>query len=340
MKSRRVTKLLACVLATTMCAVPVFASEPNVTADDTTNEIGVSFGKKGVNVRVSVPTTANLQVNPFWVNAPNTVSGSEIASDDLRIINRTWREDETSATGKSGVSVNVTAGATINNKAEGVKIIYQTPAANADTFAANSEEKNVKMELKSGTLDDISGNGTYTGGSSAVVTQLGSRIKFAVDAPTSVSSDDSSTVSDGDAGLGAMAILGNATVNASWVNSDLEVGVVYNIKASNTPDSYPAAAPTFTSGKTTITDAMLNKATIERVCLQDPVGDEYGLFDIDLEAEGTLKAVTTSGGGVELTIPTETQTFLKETATLKGKPQDVLIQLSDGRVLTSTVSFS
>lgn len=343
MKSRRVTKLLACVLAASMCAVPVYATtDTTVIAEDNgEGQVDLTFGKEDVTVRVSVPTSAALKVNPFYnTSATGTVSGSQVASRDLRILNKTFTHDQSTTSGNTGVSINVTAQAQITGKAEGVKAYYGQGTV-ADTFSADSEEKNIQMQLKSGSLSDPSGNATYTSGQSAYVTELGSRIKFSVSGPSSVSDGndaDAIDVSDNQAGLGAMAILGNATVNAAWVTEDLSVGLIYNIKASNTPASEPAAPSislTTSSKVIMITQAQLAGSNVERVSLQDPVKNAYGLFDVEF---GEDQIETDASGSLKLTVDDGIFSFLSGETELKGKPQDLLVKMEDGRVFVGTLT--
>lgn len=340
MKSKRVTKLLACVLAASMCAVPVFAAEPTtiINTDNADGSFAVDFAKKGINVQVSVPTNAHLRVNPLTTltGMQGTVSNSQIATDDLRIINKTWAPVAGTTSDNEGIPVIVTAYATAT-KAEGVKLFYTN--TETDTFSADSDDKNAMMKLVSGNLPNPSGNATYSTTGGSYVTELGSRIKFSVPGAGSVSSGTSNiTISDNGAGLGAMAITGQATVNAPWQNDDIAVEFVYNIRASKAPvnDAQPTAA--YATNKITIVAANLNKATVTGVAIQDPVANSYGFFPVELEEN----AITTKAdGSIEIAVPTGLTDFLKsDDSGCKGKDQDLFIQLSDGRVIVSEMSVN
>ncbi len=346
MKSKRVTRLLACALATTMCAVPVFASSADpttsITQDNYDGSVDLDFGKESINVQVSVPTSAALRVNPMATvsSGATAVTGAQIASRDLRIINRTYARTPGTVSNNQGVAVIVTARAQVLGKGDGVKVVYNKANAGSNVFSQDSDAKNVMMELQQGTLSDISGNGTYGSGAKATVTELGSRIKFAVGAPTSVSSGDNVTVADASVGKAAMAILGEATINAAWQTDDLNVGLVYNIKASNSTvtDTQPTLAGV-TGNTITIPAATLNEATVEAVAIQDPKKDTYGFFPLEFD-ETTY--TTNASGAATLTIDSGVIDYLKADDSLKGasNPQDLIIALSDGRVIVTTLTVS
>lgn len=346
MKSKRVTRLLACALATTMCAVPVFASSADpttsITQDNYDGSVNLDFGKESINVQVSVPTSAALRVNPMATvsSGATAVSGAQIASRDLRIINRTYARTPGSVSANQGVAVIVTARAQVLGKGDGVKVVYNKANAGSNVFSQDSDAKNVMMELQEGLLPNISGNGTYGRGAKAKVTELGSRIKFDVAAPTSVSAGDNVTVPDANVGKAAMAILGEATINAAWQTDDLNVGLVYNIKASNSTvtDTQPILAGV-TGNTITIPAATLNEATVEAVAIQDPKKDTYGFFPLEFD-ETTY--TTNASGDATLTIDSGVIDYLKTDDSLKGasNPQDLIIALSDGRVIVTTLTVS
>lgn len=293
-------------------------------------------------MQVSVPTSAALRVNPMATvsSGATAVSGAQIASRDLRIINRTYARTPGSVSANQGVAVIVTARAQVLGKGDGVKVVYNKANAGSNVFSQDSDAKNVMMELQEGLLPNISGNGTYGRGAKAKVTELGSRIKFDVAAPTSVSAGDNVTVPDANVGKAAMAILGEATINAAWQTDDLNVGLVYNIKASNSTvtDTQPILAGV-TGNTITIPAATLNEATVEAVAIQDPKKDTYGFFPLEFD-ETTY--TTNASGDATLTIDSGVIDYLKTDDSLKGasNPQDLIIALSDGRVIVTTLTVS
>lgn len=304
--------------------------------------MNLDFGKESINVQVSVPTSAALRVNPMATvsSGATAVSGAQIASRDLRIINRTYARTPGSVSANQGVAVIVTARAQVLGKGDGVKVVYNKANAGSNVFSQDSDAKNVMMELQEGLLPNISGNGTYGRGAKAKVTELGSRIKFDVAAPTSVSAGDNVTVPDANVGKAAMAILGEATINAAWQTDDLNVGLVYNIKASNSTvtDTQPILAGV-TGNTITIPAATLNEATVEAVAIQDPKKDTYGFFPLEFD-ETTY--TTNASGDATLTIDSGVIDYLKTDDSLKGasNPQDLIIALSDGRVIVTTLTVS
>lgn len=161
-----------------------------------------------------------------------------------------------------------------------------------------------------------------------------------VAAPTSVSAGDNVTVPDANVGKAAMAILGEATINAAWQTDDLNVGLVYNIKASNSTvtDTQPILAGV-TGNTITIPAATLNEATVEAVAIQDPKKDTYGFFPLEFD-ETTY--TTNASGDATLTIDSGVIDYLKTDDSLKGasNPQDLIIALSDGRVIVTTLTVS
>lgn len=351
MRSKRVTKLLACVLTMSMCTTPVFA----FSADDAVTEVGAGesnittdFGTAGATVKVTVPTKTSLKVNPFYNRtASGTVSGSQVATRDIKIVNKSYTADVGTVSGQRGVPVIVTAKATITPKADSkVNPIYDKSAAttaDSDVFSADSDEKNIFLQLLSGNLTSVSSSATYpsSGTAKAIVTEKGSRIKFAVAAPTSVSNNGQ--VSDTAAGKGAMAILGEATVNADWATDDLSVGITYNIKASDTSVNdtpMPSVTVTQSSNKAvyvTVPQSAYGKAEVESLCFKDPENNAYGLYDVNFEGAGVTAEVK-ANKDIEIVLDKDQEIVAGMMADFDNKAQEVLVKLSDGRVCVATVT--
>lgn len=347
MKSRRVTRLLACGLAMCMFTVPVYAMDSSLEPNDVEAEgsaysgtVNIEFSTPDVMVRATVPTQSKVAVNPFATGAANTVSGASIASKDLKIVNKTYTQtDPDDNTTRRGVSLNVTATAMVKEIASGVNVYYDeslpTDATDA-RFLETVEEKNAIMQLQEGafaTARDISSNVTYGSGDKATVTELGSRIALQVDAPAAVSSDSTATVSDDEIGCGAMAIIGKATVAADWQNTDMGIDFAYTLRASSVdPASSTSLGNMTVTGSSTkvemaITAATLNKATIAGIAMQNGKDNSYGFQALP---EDGYTMTTATNGDVKITLAQPIMDIVK---TVKGAKQNVLVKLSDGRVL-------
>lgn len=243
MRSKRVTKLLACVLSAAMCAGPTAVFASSEISTDAKGTIQGDFGLYSPEVKVEVPVKASIKVNPLSKNGVTTVKQFGLASKDLVIKNRTI--DGTTAADREGVDLLVTVGGKITGTGTNVKAFYDQAG-----FTPNgaSKQKNIYMQLTKSTTSN-SENNTYSLAadsepSSQTITGVGSRIQFNIAAPTGTSIS-SGTVSAGDLTYGAFAVIGNANTGADWAANDMTVELKYEIQASS---STGVASPVLAGG--------------------------------------------------------------------------------------------
>ena len=181
------------------------------------------------------------------------------------------------------------------------------------------------------------------------ITKYGSLLSVNIDAPVDGNtSADFATLDRVTAKVGSCAITGVANANADWKADDIAVAITYNMKASQpvtvkTPAI--ATAPTFTSG-TSATDLKIvvpdvGEATVFAVgCHNDDQG-AYGDYNWDAAAYTVEYKANAGKTDAEIT-------FKKDDAGLaflagddyKGKTQDLVVGLSDGRMVVSTLTVN
>lgn len=255
MRSKRVTKLLACVLSAAMCAGPtaVFASNAEYGDLDASGKgtIATDFGIYSPELKVTVPIKASVKVNPLSKNSVQTVKQFGLASKDLVITNKTIEGD--TAADREGADLLVTVTGKITGKGANVKAFYEQGG-----FTPNgaSKEKSLYMQLAAATVNRtstavtaLSENNNYSLAAdnepyTQTITGVGSRIQFNIPGSqgTSVSTG---TLSAGDYTYGAFAVIGNANTGADWVANDMTVELRYEIKANS---SAGVAAPQLAGG--------------------------------------------------------------------------------------------
>lgn len=330
MKSKRVTKLLACVLATSMCAVPVAAasSDTKPITDDKEYTLDVDFGVNSPVIDVTVPTKADVKVNPYN-KTTNTGALNEftVASKELVISNNTKNVDD-----GTGVALLCTVRGTITNTAEGVGVSYNTFVPKA-----GSEKKLIHLDLTSAnTASGTQSENNTFGGTTAVtkvpMTKVGSRLQL----PISASSNTAP-------GYGAFAVTGTANVAAEWADTDVNVSLSYRVRAiQEAPVNNPnISAVTVTSANVanqatqiaTITETeMGDGVSVTGVIIHSPENEfeDYPLTSEQLD----ITQDATNGYVVKIKAADPGLTFLGG-ASFKGKGQDLLIGLSDGRIMAT-----
>lgn len=341
MKSRRVSKLLACALAASMCAVPV-------SADNAPPDGGRLEGNATINtavVNATFPTALNLKINPLVNSRGTGISvNKEIASAELMIGN------STSDNAGAGVALRCTAVAQATAAAD-VQLNYSS-------FTADDEStvKKVYMEMAeaTGTAGEAtaSQNGVFGGGKTSV-TKLKSQLQFNIGAPTA----SKKTVYNG------FAIQGNANPMADWKDSDLKVSITYNVKPVKTGSTYrsiptlaaAAGSTTLASSNSTTTDyaiatdtelsaSVMKDAKVTHVQVHSP---ENVFEDVLMAASDERLKITYTDDTAnpehhkcELSFAKNT-TFLNNLAkNQKGKKFDVVVCLDDGRRLISKIAVA
>ncbi len=362
------TKIAAAALAMSMC-VPTAAfatgTTPPAINGETSGSFDTSFDVYSPALHISVPLKADVEVNPM-ADASNTgVKQFTVASNSIDIINASVDTEADAA-----IPVNVTVKATIASTAEGVVTEYNTftadntstrkkinlnlteaaTAATLDIANAAADAADTKLtDLSKITIDNAA---VYAGATNkTAVTKYGSLLSVDIAGPTSTETSGSFTtdVTKVTPGVGSFAVTGVANTNADWKADDVKVAITYNVKASQalsitTPAI--ATAPTFTSGASaadlTIVVPNVGEAEVFAVgCHND---NFYKDYNWDPEAY----TVTYAPNATTTTQTDATITFKKDDAGLafltadeySGKAQDLVIGLTDGRMVTSTLTVT
>lgn len=347
MKSRRVTKFLAFGLAVCMTSVPVFAASTQSTKDistqadlDTDVTVNAGFATADVVINVNVPTTATVRVQPLGTGNANTVSQSNVASKDLRIINKTFLWADEDKTTAQGVPLKVSARARFESLGQGVTAYFDKDVTNVTDARFNdaSEKKNIWLQLREGTFDDstdVSSNVTYSSSEKSTITDLGSKIIFTVSGPSNVSvnsaNPDNSTVLDTDAGKAAMAIMGTAAKNAKWANGDVNTVLVYSLQTTGgtapQTNGMGTGMTATNAGLVTIPEATLSGCEITGLAVQNAKDNSYGVQQLTPDM---IDVSTTVTSGMQFTIKSEVMSNINS---VKNTRTNLLVGLDDGRVL-------
>lgn len=356
MKSRRVTKLLACVLASSLCAVPVGATV-DVTGEGgvTGAKITTDFGIYSPSVTVTVPTEAHIRINPLKVANSTSVNGYEIASNDLQIVNKS-----VDTVNKTGIPILFTANAKITKKGDSVKVYYDYGKTSPSKYGVSSNSKTKAAYIALQAADNqgaaftntpgsgVSDNATYALDTNPVtpqgknpVTTVGSQLHMPIDAPSINASGALATPYS----YGTYAVVGHANENAPWQASDLEIELTYNIKPStSTGASAPAIALAQqpTSGNAlsiNATDAVLDGVWPSEFVLhhqEEKIG-EWNITDV-VEWNRTA-----ADDGWVISISKDDTTlkwYQTEYAAAKGKGSfDLVVSFTDGSVKKLPVNF-
>lgn len=362
MKSR-MTKVAAVALAATMCVpAPVLATSTTATTTDkASGSFTTSFDLYSPKLTISVPVNANIQVNPM-ADTSKTVKKFTVASNSLDIINASVDADADAA-----IPVNVMVSATLSNKAEGVLTNYNsfTPsntdtrkkvylnvsqANTAATVAAKTGETlafdgDKKLQLNQFAVNKEAEYDAVT--NAATITKYGSLFSMDVAGPSTTDTTAGATFST-DAtkvtpAVGSFAVTGDANIAADWKADDVTVGITYAIKASKplsitTPTI--ATAPTFTStgsADLAITVPSVGEATVAAIGVHN---DGAGLYGDYIWEDGDY-TVAYASGSATITIPKADGglAFLAGDG-YKGEAQDLVIALSDGRIVVSTLTVN
>lgn len=363
MKSK-LTKITATALALTMCIpVPAFAAD---TTTEASGSFQTSFDVYSPALTIQVPVKADIQVNPFADSTVKDVNKFSVASNSIDIWNASVDVEE-----DIGIPVNATVTATITSKADDVMTEYNT-----FTEDSTSTKKRIHLELseanKPATIAAKSGETlAFTEGklnfsqfetSAAAeydsvtkktsVTKHGSLLSVDIAKPDTSDTTAGATYSTDPtkvtAKVGSFAITGVANANAGWKADDVQVNITYNIKASKARNiTTPAiTAPTFTSGNSaadvSIVIPNVGESTVIAMALHNDGEELYGDYVMNgYTVAYAPNATTSTQTDATITIPKDnaTLTFLAGDD-YKGKAQDFVIALSDGRRIVSTLTVN
>ncbi len=367
MKSK-FTKATAAALALTMC-IPVSAFAADT---PTSGSFETSFDVYSPALTIQVPVNADIQVNPFADSTATDVNKFSVASNSIDIWNASVDVEE-----DIGIPINATVTATITSKADDVITEYNTftedststkkrihlelsEANTAATIKAKTGESlafTTEKKLNFGQFETDAAAQYNSVVRSTPVTKHGSLLSVDIAKPTTTATASAAGVKDTysndatkvTAGVGSFAITGVANANAGWKADDVAVNITYDIKASkarNITTPTLATAPTFTSGSSAadvnIVIPNVGESTVIAIAVHKDGKDLYG----DYVMEGYTVAyapntTTTTQTDATITIPKDnaTLTFLAGDD-YKGKAQDLIIALSDGRRIVSTLTVN
>lgn len=351
------TKIAAAALAMSMC-VPTAAfaagTTPPAINGETSGSFDTSFDVYSPALHISVPLKADVEVNPMADSSNTGVKQFTVASNSIDIINASVDTEADAA-----IPVNVTVKATIASTAEGVVTEYNTftadntstrkrinlnltaaaTAATLDISAAGTDAADTKLtDLSKITIDDAA---VYTGATNkTAVTKYGSLLSVDIAGPTTTETSGSFTtdLTKVTPGVGSFAVTGVANTNADWKADDVKVAITYNVKASKalsiaTPTI--ATAPTFTAGSdVTITVPSVGEAKVVAMAAHN---DElYG--DHIWEEDAFTVDYTTTAGSAIIKLPKDDGALALLAESDKGNAQDLVIALSDGRIVVTTLT--
>lgn len=356
-------KVLAATLAMTMC-VPVCAF-----AEEGTFE--TSFDVYSPKLTISVPVKLDIEVNPIADTSATDVKKFTVASNSIDIMNASVDVEKDVA-----IPVNVTVKAAISAKKDDVVTEYNTFTADA---TSTKKRINLNLSAAGtaavpGAAKDDSGVavtpvfdsekkldlskwavGTAavytTPAKSTAITQYGSLLSVDIAGPATTDTTAGAKLSTDPEkvtpAVGSFAVTGVANTNADWKADDIAVAVTYNVKASQTLNiTTPAvAAVTHTSGTSAadlvITVPGVGEATVTAIALHNDNADAYG--DVVWEDDSYKVEYVDNSGATEAKI-----TIKKDDSYLvflagddyKTKKQDLIIALSDGRYVVTTLTVN
>lgn len=366
MHLKKFKKFAAVALAMTLF-VPALSSQ--VSAEEV--EITTDFAVNSPVLTLNVPTSTSLTVNPFYDGSATAADGFSISTEDIYILNASTDVEK-----DMGIPVNVTVKAQITSKGAGVLTQYNDFT---EDFSSTDKKVNLNLvESKTGVaaalisgktaaldstskklnIGDFEGSGADYKDSAVAnkmtVTEYGAKISIDVAAPTSsVTPSGSTKAFSSDAskitpGASAFALVGKANPGADWSESDLAVKLVYDAKASNAVNvAVPtiATAPEFklaSPADVSIAVSDVKTATVTGVALHAPElsADDFAFEDYTVTyTEATVSGKTTTTAAIK--IP-KTNGILTAAAGLNKEttPYDLIVVLSDGRVVTTTLSVT
>lgn len=364
----KIRKVAAAAMAAALC-VPCVASASSTGGAPapvaSSGSFETSFDVYSPTLTVSVPLTLDIQVNPFSNSSATDVSKFEVASNSIDIMNASVDvEADTS------IPINATIIATITSKADDVKTEYNTFSS-----AATSKVKRVYLtlaEAKTAAAVDVKTGETagfiaadnkrldlskfavetaadYSAATNeVVVTQYGSLLSVDIAGPSTSDntigatfSTDATKVSPA---VGSFAITGVANAAADWKSTDLAVAVTYDIRASKalnfvTPKVAPIAHTSGTSATDLdITVTGVGEAKVAAMALHNEADGAYGDFIFDAK-EYTVDYATAGSAKVTISKDNGALAFLAGDD-YKGKAQDLIIALSDGRMVVTKLTVN
>ena len=359
MRTKRMAKVAAAALAMVMC-VPTSALAGSATPIPTSGSFNTSFDVYSPALTVSVPVNLDIKVNPLHENTATGVKKFEVASNSIDIMNASVDVDADVA-----IPVNVTVKAAITNVKDDVVTEYNTFTASqtskvkrinlklseAQTDAQFSVktggtaafDSNKKLDLSQYEVTTAAAYGTPA--QSVAITKEGSLLSMDIAGPATTDTTNGATYSTDatkvKATVGSFAVTGVANTSADWKADDLSVAITYDVKASaarniTTPT---VAAVTWTSGASatdlTIAVTGVGEATVTKMLVRGTFG-EYPWSDEAL----TIDYTTTPGtAAIKVAKDDGALTFLSGDD-YKTKAQDLVIVLSDGRVVVTTLTVN
>lgn len=380
MRVKKASKAIAAALAMAMCVPgSVFASGATPTATPapaaTSGSFTTSFDVYSPKLTVKVPVNLDVKVNPLADSASTGVKYFSVASNSIDVWNASV---DTEA--DAGIPINVTVKATITEKKDDVLTEYNTFTSDvtattkrvnlmlseADTDAVialktgetaayeAADNKVLKLSQWETGTEAVYRTGSATAPvKSVAITKYGSLLSVDIAKPTLAAG---ATSYIGDATkvtptVGSFAVTGVANASADWKADDIKVEVTYDIKASAARGiATPAIAtpPTFASGGTADLTIIIPNVGEAKVFAVGCHNDGEGLYG-DYIWESSAYKVTyaensTTSGQIDATI-----TIPKTDAGLsqflagndyKGKKQDFVVGLSDGRMVVSTLTVN
>lgn len=339
MKSKRVSKLLACVLSAAMCTTPVWASSTTY-EDKTSSEGPIANGKIETDVApyspvisVNVPTKTRVEINPLYNKTQVSVNGYGIASKSLLITNKSYDTDK-----GIGIPLIIGAEAQVTGSKDGVKVFYEKGTRSGFTPSANSKAKEVFMSISEGSLASAttSADADYKTANKKtdVVTTAGSQIMISANAPADATAAKRTYC--------AFAVVGDTNVNADWVKDDISIALTYNIKAGNSGIKGKASLPAGCNVSNVSTNKAISinnfpengidGATVDKIVIHDTKATmEDWVLDAFNEAQVAWEQNT--DGSWQIMIPASGDVDWYAETFEGGKAFDMLIHLDDGRVI-------
>lgn len=359
-------KIAAATLALSMC-IPSFA----FAADTTTVAEGsftTSFDVYSPKLTIQVPVNADIRINPIADNSATDTKRYTVASNSLDVWNASVDADA-----DVGIPVNVTVNATLASVSDDVYVKYNTftpdatsvkksiwlklsEAQTAATIGAKTGETlafDAEKKLNFAQFEQKNAAAYTTPKQDTAITKYGALLSVDIAAPdgdsAAVAPDTkfTSDVTKVTPKVGSFAVTGEANTNADWKADDVEVSITYKVKASKSlslTTPVIAAAPTFSAASTNDLDIVVpnvGESTIESVIVHND--DAY--TDVILRDEFTVNyasnATTSSQTDATITLPNDAEILTTLAGDdLKDKPQDILIELSDGRFVVSTLTVT
>lgn len=360
-------RVAAMAMAATLC-VPgaAFAAEAAPAINGETNgTLNTDFDIYSPSLHISVPLKADIKVNPLADSAAaDDLQKFTVASNSVDIINASVDTENNIA-----IPVNVTVNASIASKKEDVAVSYftlaengtstkkkinlnLTEAATAATLdeankAALTGDKSKLIDLATVSVDDAA---VYTGASNETpITANGSLLSMDIAAPTLDSGKSDFTVpADVHPAVGSFAVTGVANTNADWKKEDIAVNITYNVRASKalgitTPAVAAVSVAANNTADVTITIPDVGEATVMAAGAHSPEGLypdhvwDAAAYTVDYAPNATTS--TQTDATITLKAGDDALKLLAGDD-FKGKAQDLVIALSDGRIVVSTLTVN